>query len=200
MGFRFRRSVKLAPGLRLNISKRGFGLSAGMPGARVSVNSQGEARQSLGIPGTGMSWVQHLTGEDMAAEEEVDIMCRKLPGRRFVAVAGYTHHQAKIAETLAITTPEPPLKLEGDAIEAAAGQDMWFVAILERQPDNPHDENAVMVSSEAGPIGYLSQSDAVEYQDVLLAAEPNAGGCSGYLERAGDGMWFAVVALPDSEA
>ena len=105
----------------------------------------------------------------------------------------------KIAETLAITTAEPPLKLEGDAIEAAASQDMWFVAILERQPDNPHDENAVMVSSEAGPIGYLSRSDAVEYQDVLLAAEPNAGACSGYLERASDGMWFAVVALSDPE-
>lgn len=41
MGFRFRKSVKIAPGVRLNIGKKSVGISAGVKGARVSVNSSG---------------------------------------------------------------------------------------------------------------------------------------------------------------
>jgi hypothetical protein len=37
---RFRRSFKLAPGVRLNISKRGGGVSGGIPGARASVSTR----------------------------------------------------------------------------------------------------------------------------------------------------------------
>lgn len=51
---RFRRSVRIAPGLRLNVNKRSVGLSAGTRGARVSVNSDGRSTRSVGIPGTGL--------------------------------------------------------------------------------------------------------------------------------------------------
>lgn len=53
---RFRRSVRLAPGLRLNVSKTGVGLSAGPRGARMSVHSRGVMTRSVGIPGTGLHW------------------------------------------------------------------------------------------------------------------------------------------------
>jgi tetratricopeptide (TPR) repeat protein len=56
MAFRFQRRVKLASGLRLNVSKRGLGLSVGVPGARASVNTRGQRTTSFGVPGTGMSW------------------------------------------------------------------------------------------------------------------------------------------------
>jgi len=56
MGFRVRRSIKLAPGLRLNLSKSGLGLSAGVRGARVSVNSHGRVTNTVGIPGSGLSY------------------------------------------------------------------------------------------------------------------------------------------------
>jgi hypothetical protein len=54
VGFFFRKSVKLAPGFRLNLSKRGFGLSAGPRGAKVSANSRGERRTSLSFK--GLNW------------------------------------------------------------------------------------------------------------------------------------------------
>ena len=41
MPMRFRRSIKLGKGVRLNVSKSGFGLSAGVRGARCSVHSSG---------------------------------------------------------------------------------------------------------------------------------------------------------------
>jgi hypothetical protein len=38
----YRRSRRIAPGVRLNLSKRGFGISAGQRGAKVSMNSRGQ--------------------------------------------------------------------------------------------------------------------------------------------------------------
>ena len=55
MGFRLQRRVKIAPGLTLNISKRGLGLSAGPRGAKVSIGQRG-TRETVGIPGTGMRY------------------------------------------------------------------------------------------------------------------------------------------------
>ena len=56
MGYRFRKSVKIAPGVRLNIGKKSVGISAGVKGARVSVNSSGRKTTTVGLPGTGLSY------------------------------------------------------------------------------------------------------------------------------------------------
>ena len=54
MALRFRKSFKVAPGVKLNVSKSGLGMSAGVKGARVGVNSRG-TYTSASIPGTGVS-------------------------------------------------------------------------------------------------------------------------------------------------
>ena len=56
MGFRFRKSFKIAPGVRVNVGKKSIGISAGVKGARVSVNSSGRKTTTVGIPGTGLSY------------------------------------------------------------------------------------------------------------------------------------------------
>jgi len=57
MGFRFFRRMKIAPGLRLNFSKRGISPSFGVRGARVTLGRQG-VRKTLGIPGTGLFYTE----------------------------------------------------------------------------------------------------------------------------------------------
>lgn len=54
MATRFRKSVKIAPGVRLNVNKGSVGISAGVKGARVSANSNGRVTRSVGVPGTGL--------------------------------------------------------------------------------------------------------------------------------------------------
>lgn len=61
MGFRFRKSVKLAPGVRLNVSKSGVSASVGRRGASVSVGKRG-VRGNVGLPGTGISYSARLDG------------------------------------------------------------------------------------------------------------------------------------------
>lgn len=56
MGFNFRKSLKIAPGVRLNITKKGISsLSIGGKGARVNLGKKG-TRTTVGLPGTGLSY------------------------------------------------------------------------------------------------------------------------------------------------
>ncbi|WP_251638774.1 DUF4236 domain-containing protein [Sporosarcina sp. NCCP-2716] len=60
MGFRFQRRIKIAPGVRVNISKSGVSTSIGPRGASVTVGKRG-VRAHVGIPGTGLSYSEQLT-------------------------------------------------------------------------------------------------------------------------------------------
>ena len=60
MAMRCRKSVKIAPGIRLNINKNSVGISAGVKGARVTANSNGRVTRSVGIPGTGLYDVETI--------------------------------------------------------------------------------------------------------------------------------------------
>jgi hypothetical protein len=55
MGLRFRRSIRLAPGLRLNVGTKSLSVSAGTRGISYTVGSTGH-RATVGLPGTGLYW------------------------------------------------------------------------------------------------------------------------------------------------
>lgn len=55
MTFRFRKTKKILPGLRLNLGKRGISASVGKRGASVNISKRG-LRSTIGIPGTGLSY------------------------------------------------------------------------------------------------------------------------------------------------
>ena len=57
MGLRFRRSVKICKGVRLNFNKNSWGMSVGGRGYGYSFNSKGRQTKHIGIPGTGLSYV-----------------------------------------------------------------------------------------------------------------------------------------------
>lgn len=59
MGFNFRKSFKIAPGVRLNVGKKGISsVSLGGKGGRVSVGKKG-VRSTISAPGTGLSYTYH---------------------------------------------------------------------------------------------------------------------------------------------
>lgn len=55
MGFRFRKYIRLMPGLKINISKSGASATLGGKGAAVNVGKKG-VRATVGLPGSGMSY------------------------------------------------------------------------------------------------------------------------------------------------
>lgn len=57
MTLRYRRRLKVAPGVSLNLGKRGASLSVGRRGAHVTVG-HGQVRETVGVPGTGLSYTK----------------------------------------------------------------------------------------------------------------------------------------------
>lgn len=70
MSFRFRRSVPLLPGIKLNIGKKGASVSVGPRGAKVTVGTK-EATGTLGLPGSGLFLSKHhsWTGKSLHSRE-----------------------------------------------------------------------------------------------------------------------------------
>lgn len=58
MGWRYRKSINVGLGFRINISKSGIGYSWGGPGYRKTWKADGGTRTTYSIPGTGLSYVE----------------------------------------------------------------------------------------------------------------------------------------------
>lgn len=56
MGTRFRKSKKIAPGVRLNVNKGSASVSFGPKGLKHTVSTTGKSHTTVGIPGTGLSY------------------------------------------------------------------------------------------------------------------------------------------------
>jgi hypothetical protein len=61
MGFRFRRSIKIAPGIRLNLNAKSTSVRIGPKGLGYTFSSNGPKRVSASIPGTGLSYSEVIT-------------------------------------------------------------------------------------------------------------------------------------------
>jgi hypothetical protein len=56
MGLRFQRRIRIAPGVRLNLSKSGVGVSVGRTGLRLGMDAKRKKYFSVGLPGSGLSY------------------------------------------------------------------------------------------------------------------------------------------------
>ncbi|AEB13073.1 DUF4236 domain-containing protein [Treponema succinifaciens] len=63
MGFRYRKSINLGGGFRINISKSGIGYSWGVKGYRITKTARGTVRRTTSIPGSGISFTEE-TGKN----------------------------------------------------------------------------------------------------------------------------------------
>lgn len=85
MGLRMHKSFKVAPGVRVNVSKSGLGASFGVRGARYSVHSSRRQRTTVGLPGTGISHVTASSSRGTARGGSGS--CRGTPAKRSAPVA-----------------------------------------------------------------------------------------------------------------
>lgn len=89
MGLRYRKSIKIAPGVRLNINKKSASISVGGKGLRYTVNSNGRKTKTVGIPGTGISYSETSTSKKKSAAPQytanADTSTRSTPARSSAA-------------------------------------------------------------------------------------------------------------------
>lgn len=69
MSLIFRKSMKIAPGLRVNLSKRGASVSLGSNGARLTASKRG-ITTTTGLPGSGISNREFKSWDDVYKARE----------------------------------------------------------------------------------------------------------------------------------
>lgn len=79
MGWRYRKSINLGLGFRVNLSKSGIGYSWGFPGYRTTKMANGGTRQTYSIPGTGISYVDQQ-GKKSYNKNKVDPQSELITG------------------------------------------------------------------------------------------------------------------------
>ena len=152
MGLNFRKSISLGKGLKLNLSKSGPSVSFGKSGLRQSINLKGQARTTVGIPGTGIYYtktnnvkniVGGLTGKGKDAKSKK---------------AAKKEVEAKNAKTKAIAAPkvnnEELIKASQAKIEEfAAGIDA--IKSVHKQSDGYIDWEAIANGAVSGQLKEL---------------------------------------------
>ena len=84
MPFRFRRSIRFAPGVRLNIGKKGISATIGPRGAHVTVGKSG-TRATVSTPIPGVSYTETLPATATPPPvPEITRHAAPTPGGRFV--------------------------------------------------------------------------------------------------------------------
>ena len=58
-GLRFQRRIRVLPGVHINLSLSGIGVSVGPRGLHAGVTARGQRYVSAGLPGTGLSERQY---------------------------------------------------------------------------------------------------------------------------------------------
>ena len=79
MGFKFRKSINLGGGFKINLSQSGVGYSWGIPGIRLSRSANGSVKQTFSIPGTGISYSKTLSSKKKKKNKQEPAQDAQLP-------------------------------------------------------------------------------------------------------------------------
>lgn len=113
MGFRFRRTAKILPGVRVNINKDSLSVSVGPRGAKTTIGANG-IRQTIGIPGTGLFYTTTKKYKD--SNNDGKIALEAIPQssvQSFCANCGSKlPKDAKFCPACGTQTPEQPLSMD----------------------------------------------------------------------------------------
>lgn len=154
MGLNFRKSISLGKGLKLNLSKSGPSISFGKSGFRQSVNLKGQARTTVGIPGTGVYYtktsnvkniVGGLTGKDDSKG--------KKSTKKDTAAKGSSTKAAKGAPAAKQVNEELIAQSKAQLEEFAAG--IEALKSVHKQSDGYIDWEAVANGAVSGQIREL---------------------------------------------
>jgi tetratricopeptide (TPR) repeat protein len=141
MGFRLQRRISLGKFIQLNISKSGVGVSAGVPGLRISRGPSGTFF-TAGLPGTGLSYRKKIGSkstntskakakEEAAAQTESD----EVPQPGFFA-AGHEKALARGLEAYYDDKTNEALEYFLEAGSSEPGATILAAAILAEEDDS----------------------------------------------------------------
>ena len=187
MGLNFRKSIQLIPGVKLNLSKSGASISAGVPGFRKSINTQGQVTTTASIPGTGLYYTDKKkafgkdaktakkAAEKQAAEKKTTSKKSTSSAEKKTAAKTTAKKTAAPKESAPVIEPQQtaPVFTNVGQVDAAS------LKSIHKTADDTIDWKAVAASAKAPDASY-SQMMWAYYHSV--AADVLKGDIDTYLQ------------------
>ena len=107
MGLRFRKSVTILPGVKLNFGKTGASVSVGTKGVHANIHTSGKLTGTVSLPGTGISYQKSKNIKTIAKD------AKKASEKKKAAKA------AKAEEEAAAAAEEAAVAAAAEQVEAA---------------------------------------------------------------------------------
>lgn len=162
MGLRFRKSITLCKGVKLNFGKTCMSISTGIPGCRSTYNfTTGKTTRSIGIPGTGISYVtttggnraQRSTAAQRATSTQRNNEPRYSRGEEF-----RTEQSVRSASQLSYAA-------ESETVKPVVPDDAFVMRSVQPQEITPLERLKSI---------HFSTDDMVDWTEILISDKPSA--------------------------
>lgn len=183
MALRFHKSIKILPGVRLNINKGSLSLTAGIKGAHYTVSTKGTGTASVGIPGSGLSYQKKMKLFDLKKlfsgfgkkDEETEAVETAETAEASVVSSSVTPAEPE-------TLPEEVAVSSEDLDETFRNYTEYMESITSLHKECSGEINWNNVAAFSIPEG-CSAEDMMKYQSNIVTAQKIlAGDIDTYLE------------------
>lgn len=147
-----------------------------------------------------MGFLDRVLGRTPAAGSARKLDAAIVHAGGLLGIVGESHRQDAVRALSRQTSDASPYR--GELVDYAAEvaddepERRWFRAVLVREPDNPHDPEAIAVHAQGGGLlGYLKREDARRYGRVFESLNKRgyeAAACPAML-MGGGGKSYGVV-------
>lgn len=136
MGLRFKKSIKVAPGVKINLGKKSAGISLGGKYSGVSFNTRSGTRARVSAPGTGISYSTKIDGQKASGSVNANPSKHNTDGCLIVCLKIFAY-----------------LMLAGlfIAFGWVAGI-VWFIFYRKKLNDNPQKQKRMSILIGAGSV------------------------------------------------
>ena len=159
MGLRFRKRISILPGVNLNLGKSSASVSVGVPGFRKTFNTKGTVTTSVGLPGTGLYYVdtKNPRKEKEKAKKQAEKEAKKTSRK-----AAAPKSEAPVQE---IPAPEAP-------VQQKTGGRQPFVPQIQRRSIVGAPSSAPQFDRDSLLSIHKTADDSIDWNEV--AASPEA--------------------------
>lgn len=151
MGLRFRKTISILPGVRLNLGKSTQSISVGVPGFRKTFNTKGQVTTTVGLPGTGLYYVDTKNPKKEAERK------KKAAEKRIATAAA----AAELPKRTVKPVPAP-------APEATAQS----IPQIQRRPLQMTRNAPAQVNAESLYSIHKSVDDSIDWNEIRSLPQP----------------------------
>lgn len=160
MGLRFRKSVTLCKGVKLNFGKSGMSISVGGKGYRKTINTKGQVTTSIGIPGTGIYYTdtKKIGGNKQSSSHKNTSISN-------YGQSDFIESQEEYAINSTVEEYLNPTE-QANQIEAESR------VVLNNYEETAGDieESNMSISSDDIKMLYLKSDEAIDWTELLVSA------------------------------